>query len=459
MRILFFLLLTSTLSFSQTLEVNLNSAIELALQNNKKQKISKLALKIAEAQYHQALSANYPILDINIVGVREKEDRVFEMRGTFDFYPELIGAPLGSPAINLPIEVNTKVTGRDTVYGSIDVLYPLFTGGKISAKIKQAKLNKLISKMSVVRKKQEVIFDIKKYFYGYVFANELYKIANQTLNNMELISSITKDFYENGDSLNVKKTDYLNIQLLVSLVKSTVAKIEANRDIVKSALINTIGLAWNRDLKINYTNKEVNNKSFSLNELISKSYESNFDISKLKIAVKISDSKIDEAKSGYYPDVALRGSVTRLYNSYEYGLLNENQENMWNIGVYASMNLFNAGRTTNNVKVQKFLKSKMLVLDEMLKEAVALKIKNELTKAKISYKQIQLLKSSKKLAKQNTKLNIRGYRIDAIRPEKVIEAQYIEAYIKADYLKYLYDYRLSLAKIDRLVGQEVSSED
>ena len=40
-------------------------------------------------------------------------------------------------------------------------------------------------------------------------------------------------------------------------------------------------------------------------------------------------------------------------------------------------------------------------------------------------------------------------------PEKVIEAQLIESYVNADYLKYVHDYLLSLAKIDKLIGQEI----
>jgi outer membrane protein TolC len=97
----------------------------------------------------------------------------------------------------------------------------------------------------------------------------------------------------------------------------------------------------------------------------------------------------------------------------------------------------------------------MYLLQDMLKDGVALQIKNELMKASIGFKQIQTLKKSKKLAKDNRELNIRAYEIDAVETEKVIQAQYIEAYVKADYLKYVHDYLISLATIDNLIGKAI----
>jgi outer membrane protein TolC len=107
------------------------------------------------------------------------------------------------------------------------------------------------------------------------------------------------------------------------------------------------------------------------------------------------------------------------------------------------------------VNEKRLEEKKLFLIQDMLKEGIAIQIKNELNSALIGFKQIQTLKKAKKLAKSSRELNVRGYQVDAIEPQKVIEAQYFEAYIKSDYLKYVHDYLLSLAKIDKLIGQEV----
>lgn len=472
--------------FADIKEYTLNDAIKLALENNKQAKISKIALDIANVQYKQALSANYPAINAMIVGQRLDEDRMFEMKGSIDLPSDtakslalvnllnsvnpLTGAlytldqaqntismypSAAFDGATLNMDTDVVAYGRDTIKSSISVLYPLFTGGKISSVIEQAKLNKLLNMNKVTRANDDVVYDIKKYFYGYMLTNELYKVANGTLLSMKQISDLTKDFYESGLNLKVKKTDYLSVQVTVTLIESMVAKLEQNRELVKSALVNTMGLPWDSEIEINYSDNDILPKNYALAELIKEAYKSNSDIKNMDIALKISQEQVNEAKSGHYPKVALMGEVSNIYNSYEYGFLGDNQANGWNVGFVVDIPLFDGFRTTNLVKEKQLDKKKMYLLEDMLKEGVALQIKNELTKTSIGFKQIQTLKKSKKISKENKELNLKGYQIGAIEPKDVIQSQYIDAYIKADYLKYVHDYLVSLATMDRLIGKEL----
>ena len=481
MKLLLCLLICTNVIFAQSKEFTLNEAIAIALENNHQSKISKVALEIANAQYNQALSANYPALNAMVVGQRRNEDVIFQQRGSFTLSSELTktlalantlnisdsatrtatqaqiaATPTSAfPAGTISADLDSTAMGRDTVKSSLNLLYPLFTGGKISSVIEQAKLNKLLAMNTIRRNDLTVVYDIKKYFYGYVLTNELYKIAKSTLNRMNYISTLTKQFYEGGESLNVKKTDYLSMQVTVALIESIVAKIEANRFMVTSALSNAMGLAWDSEIKPKYTNNELLPPKYTLSKLVQEAYTTNSDIRKMDIALKISKEQIKEQKAGHYPTVALMGELSHIYNSYEYGYLSDDKENRWNIGFAAEIPLFDGFKTTNMVNEKKLEKKKLYLLQDMLKEGVALQIKNELNNALLGFKQIQTLKKAKKLARDSRELNVRGYQIDAITPQKVIESQYIESYVKADYLKYVHDYLLSLAKIDNLIGQEV----
>lgn len=453
------LIIFSISLFGETKKISLNEAINIALENNKQTKISKIALEIAEVQYKQALSANYPAINAMVVGQRYNKDIINYQRGSFNLPDNLAYAlsPLngGTPLYTIPADIDAKVMGRDTIKSSLNILYPLFTGGKISSKIEQAKLNKLLSMNTIQRTNQDVIFDVKKYFYGYILTSQLYDLANSTLKSMEFISELTKNFYENGTSLNVKKTDYLSVQITVSMIQSIVAKLEVNKALVQSALANVMGLSWDAQISPIYDEESLLPPNYVLSDLVKKAYESNSDISKMDIALKISKEQIKEVKSDFYPNIALMGEVSHTYNSYEYGYLADDRENQWNIGFVVNLPLFDGFRTTNALSEKKFENKKMYLLQDMLKEGVALQIKNEFIKASSAYKQIQILQRSKKLANENKLLNLKGYEIDLIKPEKVIQSEYIEAYIKADYLKYKHDYLISLATIDKLVGEEL----
>ena len=455
-------------------EITLNKAINIALENNKQNKISKLALEIAKVQYKQAVSVNYPIINATIMGKRSKSDLTFDLNADIKLPSDIAkslafsnllsqnGMPLATAqaSINsqpasafenqtLPLDSEITAYGRDSLKASLNVLYHLYTGGRASSIIEQAQLNKLLAKNTIKREELKVVFDIKKYFYGYIYVNEYYKIINSYLKRMEYVSDLTKRFYEEGDSLNVRKTDYLSIRVTVSLVEATLAKIDANRKLLKSALANTMGLKWNDEIQVKYKNQNLPKPNDLLEVLIKEAYKNNDDISKVNILLKVSSEQIKEQKAGHYPTLSLLANTSHSYDSNKA----IGKEDSWNIGFFANIPLFEGFKTTSKVMEKKIEKKKLALLQDIVKDGLALRVKNELTKALSSYKQVKLLGKSSLLAKENRELNIRGYEIGAIKPKEVFDAQYLEVYVKSDYIKYVNDYLLSLAKIDRLVGK------
>jgi outer membrane protein len=456
------ILLISFLIISQILakevKINLNEAISLALENNGLNKISKINLEIAEAQYQQALSANYPSLDAVLYVNRDKEDLIYQQRGIFTLPTSLaqgLSRITGQTITSIPADIDATAYGRDTVKGSLKMNYPLYTGGKIEAIINQAKLNKELVKVAIIRSENDVSFDVKRYYYGYILTNELHNIVEKIYKNMKFSTDLAKEFLENSTTLKINKTDYLNAKLTTSLLQSTLSKLELNRELLRNAMGNLIGLNWDDKVEISYKENEILNQNIPLQKLVEKAYELNPDISQINLAVKIKDEQINEAKSAYYPQVGVFGSVNRTYNSYEYGYLSEDNQNTWNIGIAVKMSLFDGFKTKNSVLEKKLNRN---IIDEqkiLLENAVALQLKNEFLTSTLGYKQINILKEAVATASENSELNLKGFEYEMVDARDLIQSQLTEAYIKADYLKNVHDYLLSLATIDKLVGQKI----
>lgn len=141
-KVFFILALISSFVFAKEVKIDLEQAISLALENNGLNKISKINLEIAQAQYEQALSANYPSLNAIFYANRNNKDTIFEQRGSFTLPPALVGAisalsPPGTPpTTSISADIDSKAMGRDTVRGTLELNYALYTGGKIDAIIK-----------------------------------------------------------------------------------------------------------------------------------------------------------------------------------------------------------------------------------------------------------------------------------------------------------------------------------
>jgi len=458
----------------------LDTAITYALENNKKNKISSLSLEIAKFQYNRAKSAHYPTLDLTLVANRMKNDSMFDVHSSYKadsntsramaFASTLDPAvqakysmsaaalqtlfgngTIPIPEVTIPLDFTTQVAGRDTTQAKLELLYPLYTGGKITSIVKQAQLNKLLAQTAIIRDENDIVFDVKQYFYAYRLANELYSLSNDVYLRMKNLEDLTKQFLEEGDSLNIKKTDYLNMQVTVALISSKVAELEIKRELSKAALRNVMGLKYNDEVEFVYDNKKISYVNLSLEKIIEDAYLNNTDLKKMKIGLNIYGEKIKEAKAAYYPDIALAADVSTGYNSYEFSALNDNS---WSVSIVGKLSLFKGFETKNNIKEKVFEKRKLSEQSALVKEGLALLINNEFIKSSYGYKQIQILDNARKIANANRDLNVRAYRVDAVTPKEVIESQLTKAYVEIDYLKYVHDYSLSLAKIEQLVGSQ-----
>lgn len=451
-----FLMISSI--FAKEVKISLDEAISLALENNGLNKISKINLEIAEAQYQQALSANYPSLDAVLYANRDKKDLIYQQRGTFTLPANLAGAlsyVTGQQITTIPADIDATAYGRDTVKGSLELNYPLYTGGKIEAIINQAKLNKELVKVAIIRSQNDVTFDVKRYYYGYILTNELHKIVEKIYKNMKFSTDLAKEFLESSTTLKINRTDYLNAKLTTSLLQSTLSKLELNRELLKNAMGNLVGLTWDDKVEISYEEKEILNQNLSLQKIIEKAYSLNPDIHQVNLAVKIKDEQINEAQSAYYPQVGVFGSVNRTYNSYEYGYLNDDNQDTWNIGIAVKMSLFDGFKTKNTVLEKKLNKNVMDEQKILLENAVALQLKNEFLTSTLGYEQINILKEAVATAAENSELNLKGFEYEMVEARDLVQSQLTEAYIRADYLKNVHDYLLSLATIDKLIGQKL----
>ncbi len=221
------------------------------------------------------------------------------------------------------------------------------------------------------------------------------------------------------------------------------------------AIANLVGLKHNDIVHIKYDSHKILKQNSSLQRLIKDAYTLNPDINSINLALKIKDEQIKEVRSNNHPMVNLFGNVSKTYNSYEYGYLNEEHENSWNIGVAVKFSLFDGFKTKNEILEKKLDRRIVEEQKILLEEGLALQLKNEFIKSSIGYKQIEILKDAVDTASENSKMNFKGFQYEMVEAKDLIQSQLVEVYVKADYLKYVHDYLVSLATIDKLVGTKI----
>ena len=92
----------------------------------------------------------------------------------------------------------------------------------------------------------------------------------------------------------------------------------------------------------------------------------------------------------------------------------------------------------------------------LFKEGIALQIKNIFLQMLRAREQEKAMREGMNAAEENRGLNMRAYQGELVETREVIEAQLIEAIMKAQHQKVLYDHLQAQACLDFFIGREVT---
>lgn len=456
-RSILLVILLVTQSYSQTtiyVNLTLDNCIQIALEKNKQKEISQRNVQKSEALLKQAQSARMPQLEISSIAYMNDEDLTFKQPPfTVEIPPINFGGMILSLApVNFPSQ-EFKMADNKSILTEAILMYPLYTGGKITSIIEQAKMGLNISNNDLQLAEREIKLNVKNTFYSIVLARNVSKIASEALQRLEATFKLTESLF-NAGSEKVNKLDYLKNKMTLDAFRSVNSTISSNYKTVIAALKFYMGLDQSEELTINETITDYDVETVERYLYRESIINSNINIQKIDHAIKVYEYKIDEANSDYYPAIALVGNFRRWDNSYEYSSFTKNNQNIFTIGVGLKWSLFNGFRTNGKVEemeaeLSKYKSQKLFLTDglKMQKE----KLINELNESK---EKIASSKAAMLTAIENRELNLRAYQNEMAPVTNFIEAQLFEAILSAQYEAALFSQAATIFKLEHLFGEE-----
>ncbi|MDI1298162.1 TolC family protein [Methylotenera sp.] len=455
---------TASLAAETYTQLTLNDAIKIGLNNNVQQRISLQAAAIAESQYQEALSAHWPTVSLQVSAIRMDQDPTFT-------YPQT-NIPLGAlgaaltqllpPGLSIPSSIDVpkqkiKLMDRDTATATLQMMMPLYTGGKITSIVNQANLGKEIAQEEYHRSTLQVVRDVKRYYYAVKLTHGLSELAHDTVETLGSTRDLTKSMYEGGSGT-INKLDYLKTEMAVNYAKSLETEFLAKEKSATAALNFAMGLPWNSTIALAEGDYPKSSNEPAFDSLMAQAQQFNPDMSIIKLAVKVADERFNEAKSAYYPQVALTGNVRHIENSYDGGLVNEDNKNSWTIGVVMSMPIFDFGKTSHHVNSAKLQRSQMSETQLLVEQGLAAQLKNLFIGLDASNQQIALSEKTVEFSRDYERLTNQAYQIGASKPEDIIQASIYSAVVEGSYLKALHDSANNMAEIEYFIGAQLPEQ-
>lgn len=438
--------------------LTLSQCIDIALEQNHRRRISKLAVDTAEYQHRQALSSFWPQVTLDMAYNQLDEDVNFIFpENTYSYnitLPPSMGGATISGRTAVP-EQDVTVMDRESVVSSLNVTYPLFTGGLRSNAAKAAKSNVTAAVHALRRTELELVRDVQRMYYGAVLARRLADIGKKTLIRLETTSELTERLYKEGSGA-VTRLDYLRSLVVLESARCIVERLKSNVALSTVALGNTMGLQWDTPLTLAETSIPFVALDADLDKLVADTYRFNPDWKRLAAGLDAAQALVNKERSAHWPKVALSGKLWRWDNDLDgEGLASDENTEGWSMGVGLQMPLFTGFLTSNKIMESTAQLKKMESRRILLKEGLALQVKHGVIRIGRSQKIREASMKAAGHATEHRELAVRAYMNELIPTDEVIESQIVEAFTRGRLEMAQYEAVLARFDIDYVVGKEV----
>ncbi len=347
---------------------------------------------------------------------------------------------LATLPVPIPFANQIDLTKQDVFLADLNLLWPLYTGGKIDAAqdIYAARIDETKAKKEM---KEDIEF-IKfiKYYYGVVVSKSLLQTRRQALRALTL-------HYQNAKKLK-DEAQIANIELLHSKVKLDSAKIEYTDakhklEIAQSALFS-----------ITHTKELPSSKLFVNSNLKDEEYYKS-ETKRNYPALKIIDAKTMQSnslikikESGWLPKVAAYGN----YNLYRDDSLLMETLPKWFAGVMIKIDLLKRADRSQEIEIAKLLNAKIKHTKSQAIEGLKLLVEKTYKQMLSSYEEFNALSSSLSLARENYRLRELSFNEGLSTSVELVDAEMFLMGAKTKRLNAAYNFVKKVSQLCVLSG-------
>lgn len=340
----------------------------------------------------------------------------------------------------------------------IELVQPLYTFGKIGNAKKAAAYGLEAGEAAVESKKSDVAFQVKKLFYGLVLARELRDIVLESEEKVREARDRVNDLIEE-DSEDVGQNDLFKIDVFEFEVQQSRARAEKSIEMGKAAFKAVLKLDRTSDFDIVDTAAEPGTVGLEALEVyIEQAKNRRYDIRQLRAAVLARRALLKVARSDFYPQIALAGSLQWGIAPHRPELDNPFLRDDFNFlrggAVITLRQDFNFGLTRARYLTRKTELEALVTRESQAVNAVALQV--EQTYRDVMEARTNMTNSDRALRSARAWLTSAKLGFDITgESSELLDAFTAYAKMQHAHRQSVFQYRVSLAELDHVTGNGI----
>lgn len=419
----------------ETVELNLDDAMQRAFQTNPTVSIAQYELDSARASYNAARqSRGVSITASHQSGRSGYGDNQYSKPG------------YGFDDAGNSKWFDSRNQGKDIKNSHSNTLtakLPIFTGGNLSGQIKRAKANYQYNEVGVQRTYNEMRSTVTNGYFTMLQADNMQKLSAESVTRLENHLKNVQAQYDVGV---VAKVDVLRSQVELANAKQTLIQAENSYQVAEANMNKIVGLPMDTNLKLD--NLLVYNAyDKNMDECLAYAAEHRPELMQAKYGVDAAKGALMVARSGHMPQVA--ASATQQWSDTNWP---GDENGKWAVGIGVEMNVFDTGVTLSKIHgAEADLKKAQETYRDTV-DSVNLDVRSNYLGLREAEKRISTTKLAVEQADEDYRIAQLRYMSGVGTNTDVLDAQVALTQAKTNYTQALYDYNTSKTALETSIG-------
>jgi outer membrane protein TolC len=359
-----------------------------------------------------------------------------------------LGNAAGIPPGELDKAFTSKIAKQDVVTASLNAVWPIYSGGRITAAQDIAD-GQILEADHLLRIERQALFEqLTKYYFGVVLAEQVLETRERAEKGLRKHLDHAKKLEQQGQIARVER-----LKAEASFAKAQVDRRKARRahDIAQMALNRLL----QENIDITPSNKLfVNDEMPELVDIATETLNNHPGLGVLEAKRVQAQGLVDVKEGEYWPEAFLFGN----YLLYEQDTLAADLVPDWMIGVGVKIPLTSRGGRSGKLKAAKSTLSKIDYLKAQAVRDLGLLVEQTWREAQTAREEYNGLATSLALADENIRMREVAFAQGLSTSLEVIDAELFRVSVKTQREAAAYRYVLSLAQLLALSNQMAEFE-
>jgi outer membrane protein len=323
----------------------------------------------------------------------------------------------------------------------------LFDFGQTLNSIRAAQASEQSLEADFTTQKDTVILNVKQAYFNVLATRRLLGVADETVRQNQKHLEQAQARFTVGLAA---KFDVTQAQVQLAQAELNQVTARNNVAVARETLRNALGSTTPLDFDIVDT-FDVHTVQITEDKALSIAYDQRPELQSIQAQERSTIEQIAALQKNYLPNVTSNGRYQ--WSASDYPL-----QPSWNVGATVNLSIFNGGLTTAQVGEQEANLANLKYNEEVERQNIALEVRQDVLNLQQSLESIRVSEKGLQQARENLELAEGRYKTGVGNIIEVTDAQASLTTAEANYVQALYNYKTSVAALEKATAQTLATE-